>query len=329
MKTYKVKNYKGNLIESIEKFRNTYSKMKILEAKEVGEELEIKAEAEEDEEKEFDKSVELTEENLKKIKKAFSSKNKGYYDPMTPICPLSMRKKKEKSVDGDFDLKAELVFVDNKKEFPPFLCISQKVGTKKLSKADRHTHTDELTCWVFVTKDLKWILTMDDMPRDIEKVFKDKQKWFMWDHGNDFDKWRRAQKELAFRSGKETEFYDKFGLLKTNAHHPVVKKDGTVEVTQDDGTKKTMSQDEYDKIEKEVLQKEFDTWQKKQYVEIEKISKNLRDFLIENDIQLMDTSISWEKITKWWEIWKKDQYKPVSTHKKYVDVDDFEESKKV
>ena len=43
MKTYKVKNYKGNLIESLSKFQKNHKGMKIVEAKECDEELKIKA----------------------------------------------------------------------------------------------------------------------------------------------------------------------------------------------------------------------------------------------------------------------------------------------
>jgi len=42
MKTYKVKNYKGNLVESLSKFQKSHKGMKILEAKEVDNELKIK-----------------------------------------------------------------------------------------------------------------------------------------------------------------------------------------------------------------------------------------------------------------------------------------------
>ena len=49
MKTYKVKNYKGNLVESLSKFQEPHKGMKIVEATEEDDELKIKAEAEADE----------------------------------------------------------------------------------------------------------------------------------------------------------------------------------------------------------------------------------------------------------------------------------------
>lgn len=45
MKTFKVKNYKGNLVESLSKFQKSHKGMKIVEACEDGEDLKIKAEA--------------------------------------------------------------------------------------------------------------------------------------------------------------------------------------------------------------------------------------------------------------------------------------------
>lgn len=44
-KTYKVKNYKGNLVESLSKFQKSHKGMKIVEACEDGEDLKIKTEA--------------------------------------------------------------------------------------------------------------------------------------------------------------------------------------------------------------------------------------------------------------------------------------------
>jgi hypothetical protein len=49
MKTYKIKNYKGNLVESLSKFQKSHKGMKIVEAAEENDELKIKAEAEENE----------------------------------------------------------------------------------------------------------------------------------------------------------------------------------------------------------------------------------------------------------------------------------------
>lgn len=46
MKTFKVKNYKGNLVESLSKFQKSHKGMKIVEAVEDDEELKIKAEPE-------------------------------------------------------------------------------------------------------------------------------------------------------------------------------------------------------------------------------------------------------------------------------------------
>lgn len=48
MKTYKVKNYKGNLVESLSKFQKKHKGMKIVEACEDGDELKIKAEGQYD-----------------------------------------------------------------------------------------------------------------------------------------------------------------------------------------------------------------------------------------------------------------------------------------
>ena len=44
MKTFKVKNYKGNLVESLSKFQKSYKGMKIVEAVEDGDDLKIRAE---------------------------------------------------------------------------------------------------------------------------------------------------------------------------------------------------------------------------------------------------------------------------------------------
>ncbi len=43
MKTYKVKNYKGNLVESLSRFQKSHNSMKIVEAVEDGDNLKIKA----------------------------------------------------------------------------------------------------------------------------------------------------------------------------------------------------------------------------------------------------------------------------------------------
>ena len=53
MKTFKVKNYKGNIVESLKKFSDSHKGMKIIEASEVEDVLKIKAEAEADENKMF------------------------------------------------------------------------------------------------------------------------------------------------------------------------------------------------------------------------------------------------------------------------------------
>jgi len=45
MKTYKVKNYKGNLVESLSKFQKSHKGMKIVEACEDGDDLKIKTES--------------------------------------------------------------------------------------------------------------------------------------------------------------------------------------------------------------------------------------------------------------------------------------------
>lgn len=44
MKTYKIKNYKGNLVESLKRFSDSYKGMKIVEAIEVKDGLKIKVE---------------------------------------------------------------------------------------------------------------------------------------------------------------------------------------------------------------------------------------------------------------------------------------------
>lgn len=44
MKTYKIKNYKGNLVESLSKFQKSHKGTKIIEACEDGEDLKIKTE---------------------------------------------------------------------------------------------------------------------------------------------------------------------------------------------------------------------------------------------------------------------------------------------
>ena len=48
MKTFKVKNYKGNLVESLKKFSDSHKGMKIVEAVEDKDELKIKAEESEE-----------------------------------------------------------------------------------------------------------------------------------------------------------------------------------------------------------------------------------------------------------------------------------------
>lgn len=47
MKTYKIKNYKGNLVESLSRFQNSHKDMKIVEACEDGTDLKIKADIQE------------------------------------------------------------------------------------------------------------------------------------------------------------------------------------------------------------------------------------------------------------------------------------------
>ena len=47
MKTYKIKNYKGNLVESLSKFAKSHKGMRIVEAVEDEDELKVKAEVEE------------------------------------------------------------------------------------------------------------------------------------------------------------------------------------------------------------------------------------------------------------------------------------------
>lgn len=48
MKTFKVKNYKGNLVESLSKFQKSHKGMKIVEAVEDGKDLKIQAEGQYD-----------------------------------------------------------------------------------------------------------------------------------------------------------------------------------------------------------------------------------------------------------------------------------------
>ena len=57
MKTYKVKNYKGNLVESLSKFQKSHKGMKIVEACEDGNNLKIKAEESEKLEEAVGKNV--------------------------------------------------------------------------------------------------------------------------------------------------------------------------------------------------------------------------------------------------------------------------------
>ena len=61
MKTYKVKNYKGNLVESLSKFQKSHKGMKIVEACEDGDDLKIKAEESEKLEEAAGKKVYIVE----------------------------------------------------------------------------------------------------------------------------------------------------------------------------------------------------------------------------------------------------------------------------
>ena len=69
MKTYKVKNYKGNLVESLSRFQKSHKGMKIVEAIEDEEELKIKA-VEEDAWSSLKGKAEV-ESNMKKVLDAF------------------------------------------------------------------------------------------------------------------------------------------------------------------------------------------------------------------------------------------------------------------
>ena len=65
MKTFKVKNYKGNLIESLSRFQKSHKGMKIIEACEEKNELKIKAEESEKIEEES-KTFSATEDRIEK-----------------------------------------------------------------------------------------------------------------------------------------------------------------------------------------------------------------------------------------------------------------------
>lgn len=79
MKTYKVKNYKGNLVESLSKFQKSHKGMKIVEAAEDGEELKIKAE-ESSNDSEYNAKEKLWD-TIKNIVDDFRAlANDGYYE---------------------------------------------------------------------------------------------------------------------------------------------------------------------------------------------------------------------------------------------------------
>ena len=65
MKTYTVKNYKGNLVESLKRFSDSHKGMKIVEACEDGDNLKIKAEEAEKIEETSEKKVYIVKSNDK------------------------------------------------------------------------------------------------------------------------------------------------------------------------------------------------------------------------------------------------------------------------
>ena len=76
-KTYKVKNYKGNLIESLSKFQKSHKGMKIVEACEDGEDLKIKAETEDETQQLVDKWTNDSDE-LEEMFHELLRKQEGY-----------------------------------------------------------------------------------------------------------------------------------------------------------------------------------------------------------------------------------------------------------
>ncbi len=100
MKTFKVKNYKGNLVESLSKFQKSHKGMKIVEACEDGDDLKIKAE-------ESEKLEEATANN--KVYVLF--RNDEYHEPLAICSQLDDAKQIANSMRdeyGDEELVVEM-----------------------------------------------------------------------------------------------------------------------------------------------------------------------------------------------------------------------------
>lgn len=112
MKTYRIKNYKGNLVESIKKFQAKHSEMKIVEATEDGEELKVKAEE--------PQKVEEAKQYiyaLAKVKAALgiSSNDKdSYYSPLAIFTSVDTAKKVAKKLNSEHPLAILRYELDNK-----------------------------------------------------------------------------------------------------------------------------------------------------------------------------------------------------------------------
>ena len=81
MKTYKVKNYKGNLVESLSKFQKSHKGMKIVEAVEDGKDLKIKTEGQQSVLDEYD--VPNLKEVVEPLKECFETYASWFNDAMS------------------------------------------------------------------------------------------------------------------------------------------------------------------------------------------------------------------------------------------------------
>jgi len=118
MKTYKVKNYKGNLVESLSKFQKNHKGMKIVEAVEDGDDLKIKAE----ENKRLQESSDFwsTLDN-----KAFSV---GWDESNGTLKAFSINTERDMYSDGSLEKDCIVVFSYEKNHLKEFFDINEIPG---------------------------------------------------------------------------------------------------------------------------------------------------------------------------------------------------------